>query len=204
MKSMLKILFLGLALGLFVKFFVLEAFTVPTASMSPTIVEGQVVWLYKWPWVSFDRGDVVAFENQGVAYVKRITAVPGDSLALLSTPNGTQFARRALLRGLENVKTWVVLPQKGQTIALNALNYDFYAPLLRDTEGGAVAKVADQVFIGAQSAHTFTFKNDYLQRYHKHTRKRPPAMDDLDATQTHSRNAGYRKIFFGKNGSGFN
>jgi hypothetical protein len=30
------------------------------------------------------------------------------------------------------------------------------------------------------------FKNDYIQRYHKHTRKRSRPMDDLDATQAHT------------------
>lgn len=71
---------------------------VPTASMMPTIRPGDVVWTnkaaygWRWPWENFrgatrtpDRGDMIVFHrpDTGELYVKRVVALPGESVLVL-------------------------------------------------------------------------------------------------------------------------
>ena len=49
MKPFFKIILVGIVIGLGVKTFVIESFTVPTDSMTPTLAVGQRVWLWKLP-----------------------------------------------------------------------------------------------------------------------------------------------------------
>lgn len=85
---------------LFARAWVLEPFYVPTASMAPTLLEGDLLLVQKYPyglsWPIGDsqmvavgspsRGDVVVFtlpSDPGTRYVKRVIGLPGDDVVLL-------------------------------------------------------------------------------------------------------------------------
>jgi signal peptidase I len=71
---------------------------VPTSSMEPTIVPGDVVWIDKtafgpsvpfinkrlWAWGQPQRGDIITFipPHEDILYVKRVMAVPGDTIRI--------------------------------------------------------------------------------------------------------------------------
>jgi len=94
-----RVLLGGLALFWVLRTFVVEAFTIPTPSMAPTLLPGDFLWVDKtaygrtlpllgWPWPGWRepaRGDVVVFRplhDPVRVYVKRIVGVPGDTLAM--------------------------------------------------------------------------------------------------------------------------
>lgn len=52
---------------------------VPTASMEPTIMAGSWILGSRW-YGELQRGDIVIFERGGRYLVKRIAAVPGDTV----------------------------------------------------------------------------------------------------------------------------
>lgn len=69
---------------------------VPTSSMEPTILPGDVIWIDKtsfgpslpfvnkrlFTWSQPERGDIITFipPHEDVLYVKRVVGVPGDSI----------------------------------------------------------------------------------------------------------------------------
>ena len=61
--------------------FVLLIGYAPSASMTPTLPERSLVIGYRW-FEELQVGDIIIFERDGVLMVKRIAAVPGDSLDL--------------------------------------------------------------------------------------------------------------------------
>lgn len=89
----------GVALFLVLRTFVVEAFTIPTPSMAPTLLPGDYLWVDKtayggtlpglgWRWAGWrtpHRGDVVVFRplhDPTRVSVKRIVGLPGDTLAM--------------------------------------------------------------------------------------------------------------------------
>jgi len=85
---------------------------IPSASMNPNLVEGDLVLVNK---IAFDiklpfigvnliainhpaRGDIVAFERKDRLYVKRVMAVPGDTVEIINNAfyiNGTELPLKA-------------------------------------------------------------------------------------------------------------
>ncbi len=97
-------------LAFFVRTFVWTAYRVPTSSMSPTLLRGDFIFVYKWPygihfpWIRsklamlpLKRGDVVVFtfsEHPQVNYVKRVIGVSGDQIEISNgelSVNGKKF-----------------------------------------------------------------------------------------------------------------
>ena len=78
--SFIKILIVGTILGLGIKWLAFEAFTIPTESMEPTILRGDVVWINKITFSNFNKTDIVAFEKNKENFIKRIVGVPMDSV----------------------------------------------------------------------------------------------------------------------------
>lgn len=77
-----------LALGLFIHFFVLEAFIVPSGSMLNTIQLDDRVWAEKvsYRFRSPEQGEVVLFESpeeKGVTLIKRVIATEGQEVDLI-------------------------------------------------------------------------------------------------------------------------
>lgn len=92
-------LVVAIVVALFLRFFVISAYKIPTGSMVPTLKVGDFIFAYKLPYgvpVPFSggerwgqalpkRGDVVVFRypgNQNVNYVKRVVGLPGDQVAI--------------------------------------------------------------------------------------------------------------------------
>ncbi len=93
----------AVGLALIIRFFLIEAFSIPSGSMIPTLEIGDHLFINKigyglyWPlsaaraveWGQPDPGDVIVFEHDspgdrhhGKDYIKRVIAVPGDRVRL--------------------------------------------------------------------------------------------------------------------------
>ena len=92
-------LVVAVIVALFLRFFVISAYKIPTGSMVPTLKVGDFIFAYKFPYgvpIPFSdgdrwgkslpkRGDVVVFRypgNLNVNYVKRVVGLPGDQVAI--------------------------------------------------------------------------------------------------------------------------
>jgi signal peptidase I len=88
---------LGLVLWAFLRLFLIEAFRIPSSSMAPGLLPGDMVLVSKiaygpvvaghhFPGLSLpQRGDLVVFESletPGMMVVKRLVALPGDTVAV--------------------------------------------------------------------------------------------------------------------------
>lgn len=86
---------------------VFEAFYIPTASMVPTVLDGDRVLVNKLVLANAlpERGDVVVFkapERPGLNWIKRVIGVPGDRVAVVAGDvfvNGTKLARTPAVAG---------------------------------------------------------------------------------------------------------
>ncbi|WP_055493488.1 signal peptidase I [Streptomyces sp. TP-A0356] len=85
---------------------VYRPYTVPTESMSPTIVAGDRVLAQRVDAADIRRGDVVVFRQQtwgGMPMVKRVVAVGGDTVSCCTdgklTVNGRQIQESYLAKG---------------------------------------------------------------------------------------------------------
>jgi signal peptidase I len=99
MREYTESLLVAVLLALFLRFFVVSAYKIPTGSMVPTLKVGDFIFAYKLPYgvpIPFSngarwgealpvRGDVVVFRypgNESVNYVKRVVGLPGDRIAI--------------------------------------------------------------------------------------------------------------------------
>lgn len=57
--------------------------TVSGHSMDYTLKDGQKLWVNRFPWVSYERGDVVIARENGTPIVKRVIGVPGDGVQFI-------------------------------------------------------------------------------------------------------------------------
>ena len=72
------------------RMFVMEAFKIPSASMAPTLIPGDHVFVDKTKRGTERRGDVVVFRyppDPSKDYVKRVIAVSGDSVEIDNRDN---------------------------------------------------------------------------------------------------------------------
>ena len=98
LREYLESLIVAVVVALFLRFFVISAYKIPTGSMVPTLKSGDFVFAYKLPYgVSLPfstkkvavkaplRGDVVVFRapgNESVNYVKRVVGLPGEKVEI--------------------------------------------------------------------------------------------------------------------------
>lgn len=99
LREYLESLVVAVILALFLRFFVISAYKIPTSSMVPTLKTGDFIFAYKLTYgvpVPFtdgtrwgsrlpDRGDVVVFRfpgNPKINYVKRVIGLPGDKISI--------------------------------------------------------------------------------------------------------------------------
>jgi signal peptidase I len=80
--------FVAVAIALFLRFLVIEAYRIPTSSMRPTLEAGDTIFVAKWP-LGFDRkperGDVIVYaapSDPERDYIKRVVAVAGDTIGM--------------------------------------------------------------------------------------------------------------------------
>ncbi len=99
LREYLESLLVAVVVALFLRFFVISAYKIPTGSMVPTLKAGDFVFAYKLPYglpVPFmpgvkigaslpGHGDVVVFRypgNQAVIYIKRVVGLPGERVEI--------------------------------------------------------------------------------------------------------------------------
>jgi signal peptidase I len=137
------------------RLWVMEGSTIPTASMQPTLMIGDRLWINKLPFMSIKKGDIIAFEfplDRREKYVKRCAAMASDTIyeindLYLLSPTGS--------RGF-------VIPKKGQTIELNADNFAFYQPIIQRYENVQAAIISNEMYVNNVINNIYTFKQNYL------------------------------------------
>jgi signal peptidase I len=89
----------AITVALLIRFFVVEAYRIPSPAMKPTLEPGDTIFVSKWPFglrvPGLDqpltrgqlprRGDVVIFsmpQDPRRDYIKRVIALPGDQIAM--------------------------------------------------------------------------------------------------------------------------
>lgn len=150
---------LMITLSLSIKHWVLDIYTVPTASMQPTIMAGDWVLLNIWS-PKVERNAVMAFRNPerpSEALIKRCVGMPLDSV--LRESNGDYRLLRAG-EGVAPALRWVI-PKRGLKVWMNADNFLFYKPLVEQCEGGQLGWVANRLYINGQLTSAYTFQQDY-------------------------------------------
>lgn len=93
LRSNLEALGLAVALAIVLRIFVVQAFTIPSGSMIPTLLVGDYILVNKfiYHFTSVGRGDIVVFrspEDPDRDYIKRVIGQPGEELSL---KEGTVF-----------------------------------------------------------------------------------------------------------------
>lgn len=96
------------AVAFLVRFFVWEAYRIPSAAMKPALVPGDFIFVSKWPYAPWNRdgraparGEVVVFsstEDRGADYLKRVIGIPGDTVEVrdgVAILNGKPLAESA-------------------------------------------------------------------------------------------------------------
>lgn len=156
MKTFFKIILVGVLIGLGVKLFVVESFTVPTDSMVPTLAVGQRVWLNKLPFHP-KKGDVIGFEKNEEYFVKRIVGMPSD---LVITEGGRYQIFQNKRLASDTQMSLLKIPKRGDAVQLDETNYAFYQPLI-EKEGNQIGKVINKVFINGLETTNYSFKQDY-------------------------------------------
>lgn len=83
----LRDLAISLAVSAFIIVFVYQPVKVEGTSMTPSLNDQERIFINKfvYRWESIDRGDVVVFRypnDQNKSYIKRVIAVPGDSIQI--------------------------------------------------------------------------------------------------------------------------
>lgn len=89
----IEALIVAVILALVMKAFVAEAFTIPSASMHDTLLEGDRIFVNKLAYVlgPVEVGDIIVFKTRGMPaleepgkdyYIKRVVGLPGDVIAI--------------------------------------------------------------------------------------------------------------------------
>lgn len=164
MRTFFTIVFVGLIIGFGIKTLVIESFTVPTDSMTPTIAVGQHVWLNKLPFTP-KKGDIIGFERNDESFVKRIVGMPSDSVYTDGTSRENREGGRFQVyknKRLASGTTWVFMkiPKRGDRILLDATNFSFYQSLI-EKEGNQAGKLLDKIYINGSESANYTFKQNY-------------------------------------------
>ncbi|NOZ24412.1 MAG: signal peptidase I [Planctomycetes bacterium] len=115
LKDWAKSIFVTLVAVLLIKAFLVEAYVVRGASMEPTLWDGERLLLEKVSkrFGGFERGDIVVFrypEDPRKLFIKRIIAVPGDTIRIAGERvwlNGAELKESYVP---DNFKTFDILP----------------------------------------------------------------------------------------------
>lgn len=112
LREWVESLLVAFVLAMFIRAFIIQAFKIPTGSMRPTLIEGDLILVNKFiygakvPFTGYNlprlrqplRGDVMVFiypENPKKDFIKRLAGLPGDSVEI---KNGTVYINDAPLR----------------------------------------------------------------------------------------------------------
>jgi signal peptidase I len=155
MKSTLFYSSCLVAIAFSVKLWVIEAYTIPSASMQPTLKIGDKVWIKKLPLCAVKKDEILAFHSplgEKVDYIKRCAGLANDSVASV---NGQFLLQK------NNPKAFAI-PRTGQTIHLNKENFPFYQPLLQHYEKVQAGFIGDLMYINNAPSNSYTFTQNYF------------------------------------------
>lgn len=92
---------LAISVALFIRSYGIEAYRIPSITMKPTLLPGDIIFAAKWPFkithYTPKRGDVIVFEDlnaPGSNFIKRIIGLPKDQIQIrrgLVYLNGTKL-----------------------------------------------------------------------------------------------------------------
>ncbi|SFD84123.1 signal peptidase I [Lentibacillus persicus] len=82
--ELLKVILIALLIAFFLRTFVLVTSVVEGESMAPTLENGEIVLFNKFTYLFDDpeRGDVIIIDRPRKNYVKRVIALPGETVAV--------------------------------------------------------------------------------------------------------------------------
>ena len=152
-KTVIYLLF-SLLITVSLRLWVMEGFVIPTASMQPTLMIGDKLWINKLPFISIKKGDIIAFEfplDRREKYVKRCAAVAGDTI----------YKINGLYELFGDGSRTFIIPKKGQTVELNADNFAFYQPIIQRYENVQAAMIGNEMYVNNVINDSYTFKQNY-------------------------------------------
>lgn len=131
-KSYVEALLITLAVGLLLRFFVLAPYKIPTSTMSPSLLSGDYVFVFKLPYgaklpfvgrvgevQNLKRGDIVLFSysrDPHMKFIKRVVGLPGDKI---------EYKNRELIINGE-VLDYKLLDPQNFSMVKSAQDLDFY------------------------------------------------------------------------------
>lgn len=138
-RSYLEALVITLAVGLILRFFVIAPYKIPTSTMSPALLSGDYIFVFKLPFgvhipffgkagevQNLKRGDVVLFSysrDPDTKFIKRVLGLPGDRI---------EFKDRELVINGE-VLDYKLLDSALFSSVKSADSLDFYSETIKDT-----------------------------------------------------------------------
>ncbi len=162
LRDMLEVVLIALVLAILMRTFVIETYYVDGPSMEPTLWTGERLFVLKLAYrlTQPKRGDIIVFRypyDQSRNFVKRVVAIPGDTLELRlgkvivnGQPVEESFVREP---GFYNMKAIVI--QEGTLFVMGDHRTDsedsriFGAVSINDVKGKAFVRVWPLKKIGA-------------------------------------------------------
>jgi signal peptidase I len=183
---------IAVALALFIRSFVVQAFKIPSGSMIPTLLIGdhllvnKLVYRFRLP----ERGEVVVFkfpQDRKTDFIKRVVALPGDEVELsdgklivnrVQAPDVHASYGPGHPTGLERFMKPFHVPRKGETVRLEGPNIKLFQLLVYnelkqrgrsadvevvDVQPGPDGKVADgRLRVDGKVLESWQVGEDYL------------------------------------------
>jgi signal peptidase I len=110
------------------------AYSIPSASMAPTIVPGDYVLVLKYDGIPSPKpGDVAVVTRNGTDYMKRVVAVAGD--------------RVQMIEGRLSINGTVVSRQESGELSLGDNRYKLYQETLPNGRSYEIAEISDKEFL---------------------------------------------------------
>ena len=162
MKNFILFIIFGLLVGLSVKIFLLEVFTVPTDSMLPTIPVGKKVTVIKF-FTTLEKNNIIAFEKDSENFVKRIKGLPHDTVGFQNNRRWTMDI--GLTDNFSNTVSqlstvYYIIPQKNDVVRLTNENMSFYQKIIERNEKTFITQLGDKIFINGLETNNYTFKQN--------------------------------------------
>lgn len=145
------------------KIFVLDFYKVNSNSMYPTFEKNDIVIINKFEYFfkNIKKNDIICFtkyvnQDSKNKYLKRVRAVPGDSLFLRYAENKYSYWLNKDLFSLDKI----ILPEQNNPVELNNQNIIAYKNLII-SENNSLSIIKNSIFINDNISKSYSFKNNY-------------------------------------------